>query len=487
VGEVFVRVGDRTDALSEPQAPQLAGTPHPPSSCKSAECIKNTESPPSPATNPSWRNATFVGASSDGSVAFFTGAQQLTDEASEESNNLYESECRAPCADPASERHLIDVSEGAKENGGPRVGGVVGLSADGSHVYFVAGGVLAAANAQGRAPKDGANNLYVYERDSSHPSGNVAFIADLPEADRTEWLQNGEEARANVTPDGRYLVFESHSDLTPDATRSDGATQIYRYDALTGALVRISIGNDGFNDNGNAGTGEARIVGANVGEVAGAGAARLDPTMSHDGRYVFFESPIGLTPHALNDVPVSGSHFAENVYEWHEGHVYLISDGRDTAATGEPGSEESAVRLLGSDATGTNVFFTTADQLVPSDTDTQIDYYDARICSSESPCISAPPPPLPPCDEEACHGTPAGTPPPPDASTLTFAGPGNPAASAPSRHTATPPTRAQLLARTLKACRAKHKRSMRVECERAARRHYGAHATKAVTRRKAKS
>ncbi|HTC71374.1 MAG TPA: hypothetical protein VK655_00700, partial [Solirubrobacteraceae bacterium] len=101
VYEVFVRVGDRTDALSEPQAPELAGSPHALSNCASAECVENTESPPPPATNPSWRNAAFVGASSDGSVAFFTSAQQLTDEASEESNNLYESECRAPCAEPA--------------------------------------------------------------------------------------------------------------------------------------------------------------------------------------------------------------------------------------------------------------------------------------------------------------------------------------------------------------------------------------------------
>ncbi|HTC72481.1 MAG TPA: hypothetical protein VK655_06300, partial [Solirubrobacteraceae bacterium] len=478
VEEVFVRVGDRTDALSEPQAPQLAAAPHTLSSCASAECIKNTESPAPPATNPSWRGATFVGASSDGSVAFFTSAQQLTDEATEESNNLYESECRAPCTDPANERHLIDVSEGAKQHGGPRVNGVVGLSADGSHVYFVAGGVLAAANAQGLAPKDGANNLYVYEHDASHPSGQVSFIADLPQADEEQWSQNGQSGLANVTPDGRFLVFESHGDLTPDATRTDGAIQIYRYDALTGVLTRISIGNDGFNDDGNAGTGDAKIVPAALGETQAVGAVRLDPTMSHDGRYVFFNSPIGLTPHALNDVPVSGSHFAENVYEWQEGHVYLISDGRDTAGVGEPGAEESAVELIGSDATGANVFFRTADQLVPSDTDTQIDYYDARICSSASPCISPPPVPLPPCNEEACHGTPAGTPPAPDAPTGTFAGPGNPAAPPPppAGHRVAPPSRAQRLARALKACRGKHNRRQRVACERAARRQYGAHA-----------
>jgi len=58
------------------------------------------------------------------------------------------------------------------------------------------------------------------------------------------------------------------------------------------------------------------------------------------------------------------------------------------------------------------VFFTTADRLVPEDTDTQLDIYDARICEPEAgnPCIAPAPPALPPCLGEQCHGIPAATP-----------------------------------------------------------------------------
>ena len=231
-----------------------------------------------------------------------------------------------------------------------------------------------------------------------------------------------------MTPDGRFLVFESHARLTPDDVSGEAETQVFRYDADTEELVRISIGENGFDDNGNAGTGDPSIVGAQ-GE-------RSDPTMSNDGSYVFFQSPRGLTPHALDDVviglvvsephPGSGykvvlTEYAQNVYEYHEGQVYLISDGRDASiaktpckgpAVGRSNSESelftSATCLLGADATGHNVFFMTADQLVPKDTDTQVDIYDARICEPEhgNPCIAESPPPLPLCLGEACHGIP---------------------------------------------------------------------------------
>ena len=59
------------------------------------------------------------------------------------------------------------------------------------------------------------------------------------------------------------------------------------------------------------------------------------------------------------------------------------------------------------------MFFMTADQLVPEDTDTQVDIYDARICEPENgnPCITEPPPPLPPCGGE--HATASPKPPHP--------------------------------------------------------------------------
>jgi hypothetical protein len=399
-------------------------------------------------------DAWFVGASADGSRAFFLDTQQLTDNASEDGDsrdgardyescpktvavngcNLYEYDF----ANPAG-RSLVAVSAGDSSGGGPRVQGVLAISADGSHVYFVAKGVLtSAANDRGQTAQNGALNMYVFERDTSHPSGRVAFIASLPESDNASdglSVWTGGLLLEDVTPDGRFLVFKSHAALTADDSSSTGAAQVFRYDAQTDQLIRISVGESGFNDNGNAGIADASIV---FPDAVHLGPPRGDPTMSHDGAYVFFESPVALTPGALNEVPIATEFsgetaYARNVYEWHEGHVYLLSDGRDVNATiSAPCHEhQSSVCLLGSDATGRNVFLTTAGPLVAADTDTQGDVYDARICTASEPCAVQAAAPVP-CQGEACHGTPGVAPGAASAATVTFSGPGNlapPAAS----------------------------------------------------------
>jgi hypothetical protein len=379
--------------------------------------------------------AKFMGASEDGSKAFFTSPQQLTDDASEESVNLYEYDFD----DPAG-RNLVAVSAGDASGGGPRVQGVVAISSDGSHVYFVAQGVLSAvANGRGQVAQNGGENLYVFERDASHPGGHVVFVATLSPSDQLNWygFPTGIGGTANVTPDGRFLVFVSYGALTADDSSTTGAGQVFRYDAQTGELVRVSIGENGFNDNGNAGESGANIVSASS-FLYRAGPPRPDPTMSNDGSFVFFMSPVGLTPRALNEVQVGGGQLAQNVYEWHDGHVYLISDGRDAsrghftscAILGLITSE----CLIGSDGTGANVFFSTADQLVPQDTDTQLDVYDARICTASEPC-TGPAAPVASCQGEACHGTPGGTPGGAPAlagaGSAAFVGPGNLASPTP--------------------------------------------------------
>jgi len=372
--------------------------------------------------------------------------------------------------------------------GGPRVQEVEAVSSDGSHVYFVAKGKLASnKSALGVEAVAGEGNLYVYERDARYPLGHTAFIASLPSTD-----YNGGAAvyrGPNVTPEGRFLVFASGGELTPDDTRKGGPEQIFRYDAATEQLNRVSIGAEGFNDNGNAGLfgGEGTdAVSSGAAEIGGPKGSdrRGDPTMSDDGSRIFFESPVGLTPKALDDVPlgtfVGQTEYAENVYEWEQegvgscpaGHaagcVYLISDGRDTAEAGGPGS---AVKLVGSDATGDNVFFTTADQLLPADTDTEVDVYDARVCEPSSPCVAEPTPPLPPCLGEQCHGIPAATPSLLAPGTASFNGEGN---LAPTPVVVKKPlTRAQKLAAALKACGKDRKKAKRASCERTARKNFG--------------
>jgi hypothetical protein len=457
-------------------------------------------------------NASFQGASVDGSRVFFTSTQQLTDRASEDAHggesavhpgctatpagrsgcNLYESECPNHCENEL-QRSLTDLSAGDISGLGPEVQGVMAVSPDGSHVYFVARGLLAGENAEHRKPSEGADNLYVYERDGEHPQGRVVFIATLPGAsDETlfEWVEGLQTA--NVTPEGRFLVFESHGALTPDAT-GGGGEQIYRYDAQDEQLLRVSIGQHGWNDDGNTGSGNARIAEAALAFDGGVGPVRADPSMSNDGSFVFFESPVGLTPGALNDAPVNGggSYLAQNIYEWEapgtevdgklacgepSGCVYLISDGHDTTEGGGVKGlpTGSSVELIGADGSGENVFFTTADRLVGQDRDTESDYYDARINGG----FPAPPPEAP-CqvedNGERCHAQPSLPSIIEPLGSATFPGEAPLTPEAPKTKTVVkpPPTRAEKLAKALKACRHDRAKKKRAACERQARTKYG--------------
>jgi hypothetical protein len=224
-------------------------------------------------------------------------------------------------------------------------------------------------------------------------------------------------------------VFTSTNQLTAGSGNASGAPQVYRFDAQTGQLLRVSVGENGFNDNGNLGTGAATIVPARS-FADHFGTPRTDPTMSDDGSYVFFQSPIGLTPQALDDVPIdSFGDLAQNVYEWHDGEVSLISDGHDDTGEFENQCTQderypdfntaSSVCLLGTDPSGTNVFFQTADSLVAQDTDTQVDIYDARIgggFAASSPVQ---------CNGDKCQGLPGAPPAIPTAATVMFTGPGD--------------------------------------------------------------
>jgi hypothetical protein len=405
--EVFVRVdGESAGAYT------MLISAATPATCTTEACHAANASP-------SEAIPSFQGASSSGGKAYFTTGAQLTDNAGGGGTNLYLSECEG-CEElggPAAEarRRVVDASEyagGGPVAGGPRVTGVVAVAPDGSHVYFVAEGVLTSeANSEHKVPVEGADNLYVFEA-----GGTVKFVATLSPEDKGNWHEG--VGIANVTPDGQFLVFTSHAALTADDTRGEGPAQVYRYDAATGSLLRVSIGAEGFNHDGNAGSGNASIAEAErTFQPGGVGAIRADPTMSHDGDYVFFESPNALVPGALEDVPAGEKAgevlLATNIYEWESdgtgscaqpsGCVSLISDGKDASertATGNGGT----VELLGSDAEGRNVFFTTNDQLVPEDTDTQRDIYDAHICSEAEPCHEPKAPPAPPCQGETCQG-----------------------------------------------------------------------------------
>ncbi len=431
----------------------------------------------------------FAGASGDGSKVFFSSTQKLTEQASEDTTagdsafysagsgceqaqgtgcNLYEAQLGEGEGKTTVVKSLLTLSAGSTE---PHVQGVVRISQDGSHVYFVAQGKLTEEeNARGEQAQAGMNNLYVFERDEAAPQGRTRYVTTLAPSEEAvssdEELWGGSRGTDNrpaqATPDGRFLVFESHADLTSDDT-SKGVWQVFEYDADQTAqeikegippLVRVSVGNDGFNHDGNTDEYNATIRSPGYMEIT----LPSKLSLSNDGRFVFFQSAADLTPGMGS--PEAGTGAAtSNVYEYHDGTVYLIYGGNG-----------SRVTFLGTSANGGDAFVYTIDELVPEDTDTQVDIYDVRVGGGPSAQSGASG-----CRGEVCLGALSMTPTFGVPASTTFSGLGN---VAPSTSTSSAKakskslTRAQKLARALRTCRKKRGRS-RGSCEREAHRHYG--------------
>lgn len=367
VSELFARVGggSSTVNVSEPSEadclPALCGTSAP------REAV--------------FHEAVFQGASEDGSKVFFLTSQALLRNDLDETTDLYLYDFNAP-----EGRRIVELSGGgvgdATPGEGAQVQGVARVSEDGSHVYFVARGRLTTvANSVGRMAVSGEDNLYVFERDARYPSGHLAFVGTLSPGDEARRLWSHEDFRpVDVSRDGRFLVFSSSADLTLDD--ASGLPQVFEYDAQAETLVRVSRA-QGVSEAG-AGEFEASIVHPNY-----TGSWRPAPQQSSvsDNGIVVFQSEAGLTLHALVG--------HNNVYEYREGVLSLISDGQDRSL-GQGGFPTT--RLVGIDATGQDIFFATVDRLVPQDGDTQVDIYDAR----EGGGILPPSPAV--CEGDGCQG-----------------------------------------------------------------------------------
>jgi hypothetical protein len=352
VNELYAREnGSETIAVSEPSREDCAA------------CKASTPEP-----------AVFQGASKDGSRVFFLSSQELLEGA--HGMNLYEFDF-----DAAGEGRALSLV-------GSEVLGVARVAESGSRVYFVSSGRLTGQpNEYGASAVEGEPNLYMYDTEDAH----IAFIGTLSASDSSDWRQE-DKRPVDASWDGRFLVFDSTADLTPDD--SSTVKQVFEYDAEQETLVRVSAGENEFNDDGN-----TEAYGAEIVEPKYVISENPRPKLTSvsEGGSVVFESSDALTGEAVLGYP--------NVYEYRAGQVSLISDGQDRSyVTSEQGGSEPSVRLLGEDPSGVDVFFTTADQLVPQDGDTQVDVYDARVDGGFA--VASPPS----CEGEGCQGALSGTP-----------------------------------------------------------------------------
>jgi hypothetical protein len=266
--------------------------------------------------------------------------------------------------------------------------------------------------------------------DNSHH--NVGEVG----GDSSVWIEGIPADEAVVSPDGTQLAFVSRRSLTGydnapvesrDCTTQEefgeegvkqgslsSCDEVYLYDARTGSLTCPSCDRSGARPAGNADLGPPLAEGVNGNNTGPAGFYRRR-NFSVDGGRLFFETKDALTPRDSNG--------REDVYE-------LERDGEGSCGMPERCvfaisnvSGSSASFFLDASANGNDVFFGTADQLLPQDRDDLDDVYDARVeggfpvVSSLAPCDNGDSCKPPPAPQPGVFGAPA---------TATFSGAGNP-------------------------------------------------------------
>ncbi len=331
--------------------------------------------------------ATWEAATPDGSNAFYL-----------EGNELYKFDVNAETVEPLATEVI----------------GTLGVSADGSYVYFA------------KSPAD----IYVWH------DGEVALVATVSESsDASDWYSacvcggGGDSTGAKssrVAADGHTLLFSSTEPLT--GYDNAGHFELYLYHTATNAVTCVSCNPLGHEATSNAYLTHNNLAGSPVIRMT-----TLTRNLSASGQRVFFQTEEGLVPSDING--------QMNVYEWEQegvgscpagsdGCTYLLSTGQSTSESyfGDASSE------------GEDAFFFTRQSVVALDQDYNDDLYDARVNGGiagqnylpQTPCSS----------EETCAGPAAAVPAFTTPTSAVFSGSGNllpPVSATP----ATPKTKAK--------------------------------------------
>ena len=187
--------------------------------------------------------ANFKALSEDGKHILFSTEEQLVNGDTDQTNDLYVYDLPT---EASPDGKLTEVS-GARPKAATEETSIgfttpdnPRISPDGSTVYFIAGGVLADnEDALGNTAVEGDHNLYVWRRDAAHPEGQTKFITRLLNS----------EIQMQDSEDGRYMVLMTTSPIVP--TDTDNSRDVFRYDADSGELVRVSVNTSGIGGNGD--------------------------------------------------------------------------------------------------------------------------------------------------------------------------------------------------------------------------------------------
>jgi hypothetical protein len=278
----------------------------------------------------------------------------------------------------------------------------IAVSDDGSRVYFKSKSRLAAG-----AP-NGSFGLYRLTVSTQA----LAFVGSIGSGSAGVMATLGNA----ITPDGSVFLFRSDSaGLNPIGGTDNGTTpQLYRYDDRDRSLICVSCPSDGTPARRNL---SRDLIAENAAQQRGPNQTPL----SADGETLAFATSEGLLDADQNTSgPGEEPKKGQDVYEWRDGRLMLVTDGLTTW----PFLQQGAIavpQVNGVSPSGRDIYFLAAAQYTADALDGYYRLYDARIGGG----FEFPPPPRP-CPLEVCQGTPRGAPEEPPPGTSSFLGAGNP-------------------------------------------------------------
>lgn len=470
------------------------------------------DKPQAPATGIGRNEPVFQTADAQDTKIFFTDEAALTvgSTASEGNPDLYVYEVSDEAGKLAG--RLEDLTAEVL-NGGESAavqGAVIGAAEDGSTVYFVADGVLAAGATPGDCGPTHENNTSpvtcdLYESHEIAPkTWTTTFIATLSGGDRNDWAgaepENLHFMTAQVSPHGAYLEFMSEQSLTGydnhDARSGEPDEEVFLYNSSSHRLICASCNPTGARPSGIQHTEQANLLVDPISDptwslpgtdswVAASvpGWTAVDSSSAiYQSRYLddtgrlFFDSQDSLVPADTNG--------KEDVYEFEPegvGTCVAASSTFDSSTGGcvnliSSGTSPEESAFLDASASGDDVFFLTSAKLAPQDLDEAADIYDAHVCEPGSQCPSAASVATEQqlcASSEACQGATVPPAPPAAAPSASSSGEGN-VQMTQVKPKSKPQTRAQMLAEALRSCRRRRSRKRRAGCEREARHRYSA-------------
>ncbi len=319
--------------------------------------------------------------------------------------------------EPISNLTLISKGSGGSglQRSGFEDGGVLGVSDDGTYVYFSSSHRLLTGQTIGLG---GVRRIvYVWHDDTLRVIGAARETSGDPFWGEPVASQ-GNEAR--VVPSGKHLLFTSRNSEPADLTGYDSraenignfekcfddngggrCAEVYLYSYETDTLTCVSCNPTGALPLSNS---EFERTRADITAAAGP-TNYLNHPITNDGSTVFFTSGDSLVAQDTNGF--------DDVYQYDtaSGALHLVSTG------------QCACNSVFVDATpdGSDVFFTTRQRLVRIDVDTNADLYDARIGGGIA-AQNAPPPAQ--CQGDACQAPPS-PPNDPTPASSSFQGAGN--------------------------------------------------------------